>query len=882
MGVCASEGPPPILQPRTYRSASGAFSVHVNPSDLHGRGPASYRFARNGRTVSTNRFPFTLWEAKVADSGHVAGYAYSHGWRGFSDAGYEAGMGTFSVVLISSQGKIVCRHEQAREHSRFMHTPPNPLASGVLLNEHRDRFSVRVAGYDRGKGEQWWQYDLASGERTGRVEPEPYMNEEDAHLWVIDAQTIPDTPLTLVHWWRYKDPLAGAVFSLVDPEAKPEWTLELHDDYTLPGDEDAEGRLRARMRDGGAIISVGRKRFEVGCMREGKRVTFAVEPADDGNWTVQERLRRDYRWEPVTPTRRTLAMPEAELRHLGVICLDQRRVASRHPVRDVSAFDLDDKGRICFVRAVPRQRPVAVLLSHAGGILGEVPFGERLSEPGATFSGPACVGGGRFVIAETPRETGLSARCYVVNCATRSAREVDFPPGLCVAALAGFPDGQFAALTKRYHKYGITDGLYVFGKNGRVVRHREQGGYGGERDDLLSPEDIVACGTNTLAVLDNIRHTVQVFTRDGRLERFVDLEQTWRREPSYPTGIAVDGSCGFVVYDFDAEWPVVRMDRQGRIVSQCVPAYSDGRPVDVIGGVRCASDGGFWVSDRHSILHLSPSGIVDRVLGEPMAVQTLAKPDAVAVSFDGRVCISDERTHAVHVFAPSGRRTAICRPDARDLRAVGGIERLVVSGKGDIYASLGCSGETYLRFRPDGTRVGRLSTDVDAITQEWHFQPSNDLCWIVGYNDVFLVRDLEQVECRLARRADGHWLAYPGEAGVAPDGSLAVTASERFVGGISVNTYGPQGRPVATFSLPGELSEGWRSPVFDGEHLFIREGDVLFAFTRDGKPLSKLTLGEHGGRGDWSGPFLTGDGREFRFVDTHELVVHRYAVPAFE
>ena len=32
----------------------------------------------------------------AADDG-AGGYAYSHGWRGFSEAGYKAGMGDFRV-----------------------------------------------------------------------------------------------------------------------------------------------------------------------------------------------------------------------------------------------------------------------------------------------------------------------------------------------------------------------------------------------------------------------------------------------------------------------------------------------------------------------------------------------------------------------------------------------------------------------------------------------------------------------------------------------------------------------------------------------------------------------------------------------------------------
>jgi hypothetical protein len=103
--AAAEEGPPPTLNPKTYASPSGKYALFVNPSDLYGRGKASYRLTLNGGEVWSAEKPYTFWEACVTDNGLVGGYAYSHGWRGFSEAGYEAGMGDFRVVIIDPRGK---------------------------------------------------------------------------------------------------------------------------------------------------------------------------------------------------------------------------------------------------------------------------------------------------------------------------------------------------------------------------------------------------------------------------------------------------------------------------------------------------------------------------------------------------------------------------------------------------------------------------------------------------------------------------------------------------------------------------------------------------------------------------------------------------------
>ena len=82
----ASELPPPTLNPKRYVSPSGKYVLFVNPSDLYGRGKATYGLTLGGREVWSAEHPYTLWDARVADDGVVAGYGYSHGWRGFSEA----------------------------------------------------------------------------------------------------------------------------------------------------------------------------------------------------------------------------------------------------------------------------------------------------------------------------------------------------------------------------------------------------------------------------------------------------------------------------------------------------------------------------------------------------------------------------------------------------------------------------------------------------------------------------------------------------------------------------------------------------------------------------------------------------------------------------
>ncbi len=87
--------PPAILDPKTYISPSGRFTLLVDPSHKHGRGPATYRLSKDGREVWSGEKSFTLWAARVTDEGVVGGFAYSDG------QGDSQTKGDFQVIILA-------------------------------------------------------------------------------------------------------------------------------------------------------------------------------------------------------------------------------------------------------------------------------------------------------------------------------------------------------------------------------------------------------------------------------------------------------------------------------------------------------------------------------------------------------------------------------------------------------------------------------------------------------------------------------------------------------------------------------------------------------------------------------------------------------------
>jgi hypothetical protein len=205
--AAASEGPPPTLNRKSYASPNSKYSLFINPSDLYGRGKASYKLTRDGREIWSAEKPYTLWEAGVCDDGLVTGYAYSHGWRGFSEAGHNAGMGEFRRVIIDLRGKERLDQVTKREESRFLHTPPDPLASGLIVDVANDRMVVRVSDADLNRqAESWWAYQLSTGKLLTTFRPKELMVDPEPVRYVMDVKPVMGTPLFLVHWWRYDCP----------------------------------------------------------------------------------------------------------------------------------------------------------------------------------------------------------------------------------------------------------------------------------------------------------------------------------------------------------------------------------------------------------------------------------------------------------------------------------------------------------------------------------------------------------------------------------------------------------------------------------------------------------------------------------------------------
>ena len=869
------------LHPTSHVSASGEYALFVDPSDIMGSGPADYRLTCHGETVWTNRFPFSLWNAAVSDAGLVAGCAYSHGWEGYPLKSVEDRPGDFSVVVLSPTGTLVAHDVHPRQFGGMDH-PPVPVALDVFFDGLRSNFVVRVDHTNQCRdGEEWWVYDLASGECRATLQPKTHMPDPGMTRWVLAARPLPNTPLVLVHWWRYAQSKCGGVFTLVDAAGRPVWTLSLPEDYEGL-DQKWGDTLYNHVRQNGAVLGVGPgPAFELYHVRDGQRVAYAVESAETDKWNVRETGRAPYQW--TAPAAATNPPPAtAELEKLGEIPLAAPRSEASNAFAGVEAFDFDPDGTICALKD-PRGQPRLLHLTQKGEILAELRLPEDAPPDYPYAIGPASVGGRRFVVGYPV--TNNVARWYLADFASNEIRRLAQTDGSCPHACAGLPDGRFVALTTLRHALSGAYGLALFDSAGQTLwTVQDDDGFSHQPDEFLHPEDIAVAGSNQIAVMDHIRNTLQFFDDRGQFQRIVEFEKIWDRKPNYPTDLAPDADGGFLLYDFNAKETLLCLDGDGAIRRASSPRRADGSLFRVYDGVKRSPQGALWTCDGQSLMRLDAQDRADLILGPVADPAALAEPDLAVVGPGDRVYVADQRTRSIHVFDAAGQPLGRCQPAPEDLKEISRVSHLAFAPDGHVFVALFFDDKDYLEFGADLARIGWSPTPPTErlFGEQRFFQPNGSNVWIKGMHDLLLFDAAGHLLRKVSRRADGQWLERPGLATVAPDGSVAIRAFSQDLGP-SINVFDAAGDAVSSFDVSYHARFSDWCPfaplVFDGRRILARDGNRIALHGINGEILGVFAFAGEEEAKKWTGPFLAADGRELWFVAAEARTVHRFAVP---
>ncbi len=593
------------------------------------------------------------------------------------------------------------------------------------------------------------------------------------------------------------------------------------------------------------------------------------------------------------------------------------------PVRNVSDFDGDDRGRIGFARFAwdDAQRPAFVLFNPAAGAAGEVLL-EVTPDGLAEMDGPslfvAWTGGDSWLLVASPddwesdpsataEELG-PARAWRFNLNSKLPAAPLAAFGLPrVWSLAGTGDGGFVAVAAEPGGYDVPRRVVRCDPDGRVLWRVDE-----DPDDpraVESPGDVAVSAAGRVGVLSGVTDELRVFSADGVHLRTTRLDAVLQREPVYLSGLSADGpgSDGMGADGPGADGPgadgaggdrwtvrdarassaqdpasVVRLDEWppgagpwdvGWVREEFTPRFRDGRAVDSGKVVRSPDDGRLWTAEEQCLLRLTEAGVVDRTYGPAPDPAVLGEIAAVAVGPRGNPHVVDARTGAVHVFDAAGRPLRVLAPQTTDFARALFDPRIAVAADG---TTLVGSGEgdgdprgNFIAFSPAGRRLGRVFRGEE-IWNWWRLR-SDGGRWIAASDAVELRAADGALRTTIRLRPDGAALDYVQEIAVAPDDGAAV------VNDAGVHLYDANGVPLRTLPLPGEgqsavLGATWAATAVDGD---------VFLARRSGGPVRRFTPPERPDDGGDPWLILATDpaGRELWVHNYGARRVDRYALP---
>lgn len=870
----ASEGPPPVLNPRTYASPSGEWALRVEPGEMHGVGEGSYRMTRAGAEAWAGKREYTLWDARVADDGVVAGYAYSRGWRGRPREPGGEWNGDLRVVLITPDNGMRLELVEKRTESRALHSPPTPIVTGIFLDPDNDMFVLRV----RDEREEnsfppnvWWRFRTSTGERLANITPNVPRKDGKVTRWEADAAPIPKRALTASVWsrmeWRNDAARQGVTIIVLDLDGKEVARLDRPDEY--PTDQDVYAARAA-----GSLLRSGREPgvFAFRSAAQKGWVSFAVEAdaAAPGGWRLTERgLDADA---AEAPKPAPAMLDGIALEHRGTIRL-QTGAAGPSPIRNIGQFAFDDRGRIGFVR-VADEPPTMVIVEQDGRVALEARLDALGADPGMPVA--AWVRGDEWVVVTGEHGEEASATALRVNATTGEAERIPIADCPTAIAVRGRADGGFYMLGRRDATYTISQELDAFDAQGQLLWRIEDGH--DEPGRILAPQDITATAEG-VAVLEGVRDCIQRYDADGKHLGTIKLAEVWGRNPNYVTDLDADADGGFVLFDFDAPKPALRLDAQGKILTSFTPRFADGRVFVVHGGVRRSPSGDLWTSDGDSLLRLGPDGAVVAVAGRAPASEEDPQLVAWTVDARGRIHALNQRTTSVLVFTSTGALERVCRPLPDDFDKEFGSPSVAVSPTGDVFMNTGGWNERaargYLRFNADGTRVG-----FEPRRGDWLFRRDGSGRWEVGHETAALLDPAGAVVRTIEHDADGNWLVWINQGSAAPDGSLALISDGRdgfYPDMPTMSMYTATGDRVAAAPCPRDLAHA--AFAFDGASAVLANDKGMWVIDAKTRAFRPALLPEALAGVKWAGVLLGPDGREAWAVHGEPPVIERFAMP---
>lgn len=800
-----------LFHSQDYTSPSGTYRLRIEPADRDGRGSAQYELTKSGERVWASSRLITLVDAYVTDDGSTIGYGYTEGLVGNHASGY----GELQLVILSPTGEFRLNHRLQRTGSHYLHEHPTPTAAGEFVDVGNDRVIFRLGDPDVNRSvETWLAFRLSTGELIQEAEPELTIQQADVSHYPIAFQSVAETELLLVQWLRYESTRSdneyvssmGMTLTLLDQNLNVCWKKDVPREFTMD-DEADQSQLVDLVRQRGTLLpSKTPRQFEVYYPSTFRRVKYLIDTATE-NVKVAQSQRRTMRAEEFFGEPEQLKNSEnTSWNFLPAVSLQTG--IHQNPTRGVFHFSVDDRQRVAYVRNDPVGIQKLVRLNPDGTTSAEILIpGESPDHPKCTCS---WVEQDLYFVTREQTDNKNSHEAFWINATSGDVTAVTDFPVSDIGSIAFDLDRSFFVLGD----FASSGKLWRFNPSGNLLQpDEEQGSKLSSR--LLSPESACFASNKNIAVLDNSRNQVQLFSDSGQLIQTIDLQKAWQRKPNYLSQIQAMGS-GFLIHDFHGSPDHIQTDAQGKIIKGWTPKFPSGLKIDCHQMVvsptnRC------WLTDSEAIYRVNESGVVEHVIGADPSSAPLTVIDKSFIDTTGTMTLIDQRTRSVHRFDPDGQR----------------MDRN--SNEWELPAG----------WKPE-------SADQPSQYQ----QPGTDVWISLDYHAIELRSPDGTIFRSVYQRSDDRWITSPDCIAFAPTGDFAV--SETSIIGI----YSAAGDPLATVLLPHELGT-FVNIALSENSLAVVGGGYLARIERDSK---NVRLGPLPDDLRYCQPFFTDSDTQLRLV----------------
>ena len=750
-----------VLNPATYRSASGRYELYVNPSAPDGSGPAFYRMTLDGEEVWAGERSFTLREAKLTNAGRVAGYAYEGGVIPTPHNGNR--YSGLTVCILDPGGEILQRDSSKAKRKEFRVSgfgfgrAFSKSVSGTLLDEAGDRFVLLVPRSERRAPTAWWIYRLTTGEfleivspdRPGAAVSAPRELERE---FTLKVKRVPETPFVVAHWYLDdgSDKLQGrsAAVSVLGLDGKQLWKHNFPKEY---GAEEKYLFTNAYDRLSKQLASESRS-FSFHSFSLGQRLSFSIErDADsDSGWRVIETGRVEVSIDAPADD-----APSPKVEMLTLDALEPIRL--QHPsgkgqsIAKISDFAIDDDGCFAFLGWSSLDECRFIRVAPDGVVLADISLDElRPAHDRDHFLSPTLKG--RWFIVQNDanveqHEPGQPvesieaprARAWIFDPHSDELIDIKHFSSSKIVSIAPTDDGGFISLStsesdgfdaetvSRFDRYGTS-----IWKWNATARHT----------NLTFDAVTWLPGVGAVALAGTGSGSLTFLSQFGDAPETEQLTDLLKREFNYLTGVKAGRDGGLLLYDFNTEPSCIVIDSELKEVNAWTPRLKDGRSVPIVGGVQAAPDGSFWTSDGQAFLRLNDDGVVDEVV-RPLASGGEGGYEEIwTVDSKGQIYTFNGLTAEVRIYDSDGSYLHACKTESADYDIRIEIHGISVDGEGNVYVHLNDMldhGPEYLVFSPTGERIGWKEVDVDSGWENWHFKPDNSGLWVLGYDEIYLL-----------------------------------------------------------------------------------------------------------------------------------------------